>query len=121
MLAGVESIMRRHGQPRYVVICSELDNRLVLEAMQIGARHCLVKSALESDLVPVLRRLLEGVEGLAPRASGQVITVMTASGGAGAHDPGHQPGRRAAHELGAREPARRSRPALRRDGRATSA
>ena len=83
MLAGVESIMRRHGQPRYVVICSELDNDLVLEAMQIGARHCLVKSALESDLVPVLRRLLEGVEGLAPRASGQVITVLTASGGAG--------------------------------------
>jgi pilus assembly protein CpaE len=86
MLAGLESIMRRHGQPRYLVICSELDNQLVLEAMQIGARHCLVKATLQSDLVPVLRRLLEGIDaggGHAPRASGQVITVMTASGGAG--------------------------------------
>jgi pilus assembly protein CpaE len=83
MLAGLEAVIRRHGEPRYAVICSELDNRLVLEAMQAGARDCLIKASLASELVPVLRRLLESVEGLPARPTGQVLTVMTASGGAG--------------------------------------
>jgi pilus assembly protein CpaE len=83
MLARLESIIQRHPEPRYAVICSELDNRLVLEAMQIGVRNCLLKVSLASDLLPVLRRLLDGVAGQGGRAGGRIVAVMTASGGAG--------------------------------------
>ena len=82
-LAGLEPIVRRHPYTAFVVICADFENRVVLEAMQVGARNCLLKSSLSQDLLSVLRRLLEGSAAAAPRADGRLITVMTASGGAG--------------------------------------
>ena len=82
-LAGLDAIVRRSPGVRFVVVCSEFENRVVLEAMQVGARNCLLKSSLSNDLLPVMRRLIDDVEGPTGRASGRVITVMTASGGAG--------------------------------------
>ena len=82
-LAGLEPAIRRHGSVRFVVICSEFENQVVLEAMQIGARNCLLKSSLSADLLPVLRRLIDDSEGSGARAEGRVVTVMTASGGSG--------------------------------------
>jgi len=82
LLAGLEPVVRRHQQTGFVVVCEEFENRVVLEAMQVGARNCLLKAALSEDLVAVLRRLVEDSVA-APRADGRVVTVMTASGGAG--------------------------------------
>lgn len=83
LLSGLESLVRRHATTRFVVICSEFENQVVLEAMQIGARNCLLKSSLASDLVGVLRRLIDDSEAPAPRARGGLVSILTASGGAG--------------------------------------
>ena len=83
MLAGLEGTVRRHPGTRFVVICSDFENQVVLEAMQVGARNCLLKSSLSSDLVGVLRRLIDGSGAPAPPAAGGLVTVLTASGGAG--------------------------------------
>ncbi len=68
---------------RFVVISKEFDERLVLQAMQAGARHFLRKSAIGAELSTVLARLLtHGAE--TSRQLGEVISVFGSSGGCGA-------------------------------------
>ncbi len=81
-LAALAPVIARHPQTRFVVLCTELRNDVLLEAMQTGARHCLVKRTLSADLPPVIARLLADA---APEqaGTGRIITVLTASGGCG--------------------------------------
>lgn len=82
-LAALESLVVRHPSTRFVTLCREFRNDIVLEAMQVGARHCLVKSAIATDLGSVLSRLVRDAMGGA-RDAGRVITVLSARGGCGA-------------------------------------
>jgi pilus assembly protein CpaE len=82
VLAKLEPLARRFGDTRFVVICREFQTEVLLEAMQVGARHCMVRSALEVELPAVLRRLLQ--DAAPARGAGRLVTVLSASGGCGA-------------------------------------
>lgn len=84
MLAELEPVVRRFPETRFIVLSSSLDNELVLEAMQVGARHFMVKQSIAATLVPVLQRLLAGTPGQRQEHYGQTVTVLSASGGSGA-------------------------------------
>jgi len=81
MLKDLERISMRFASTRFVVLSSELRNELVLEAMQAGARHFVLKHSISSDLEGVLRRLLPNVESFV--GHGSVISVFSVSGGCG--------------------------------------
>jgi len=81
-LASLEPLVRRFGETRFVVICRQLQNEILLEAMQIGVRQCLVRSSIAADLPVALRRLLQDVPHL--DHGGRLVTVLSASGGCGA-------------------------------------
>ena len=79
-LAALEPLVRRFNDTRFVVLSENLASELLLEAMQVGARHVLLKSTINSDLAGVLERLC-------PKGSGKrgsVVTVLSAGGGCGA-------------------------------------
>jgi pilus assembly protein CpaE len=67
----------------FVVVSKEFSERLVLQAMQAGARHFLRKGTVEVDLTEALNHLLLDD----PHRSthmGTIITVFSCSGGCGA-------------------------------------
>jgi pilus assembly protein CpaE len=82
-LAGLDSVLSRFPQTRLVVLSHEVNNELMLEAMQVGARHLLPKRSIEADLLGVLGRFVFG-ESLGPKRRGQLVTVLSAGGGCGA-------------------------------------
>jgi len=70
-------------QMRFVVLSREFDERLVLQAMQAGARHFLRKSSIAAELDKVIEHLL--VREAEPVVQlGDVISVVSCSGGSGA-------------------------------------
>jgi len=82
-LARLEHIARKLPHTRFVVLAEELQNELVLEAMQAGVRHFLVKNSIAAQLIVALKRLLPN--GSTPSLPpGRVITVLSGSGGCGA-------------------------------------
>jgi len=68
---------------RFLAIASQFSEKLVLKAMQAGARHFLRKSQIESELDTVLRALVAH-ELEAPVWPGKVVSVLSCSGGCGA-------------------------------------
>ena len=81
-LQSLEPIIRRFGDTRFVVLVEAYANEVVLEAMQVGVRHCMLKSAVPGELAGVLHRMLVDA-GAAPAPDGALVSVMTASGGCG--------------------------------------
>jgi pilus assembly protein CpaE len=79
-LANLESLARHFADTRFVVLSSTMDSQRVIDSMQAGARHYLLKSSIASDLSGVLHRICPN--GLAGR-TGAVFTVLSAGGGAG--------------------------------------
>jgi pilus assembly protein CpaE len=81
MLAAIEPLTRRFSQTRFVVLSGQMQNDLLLEAMQVGARHFMVKESIAGDLSNVLQRLCppheHGTQGVA-------VTILSAGGGCGA-------------------------------------
>ncbi len=82
ILADLESIAGRFPDTRFIVLAESLRNDLVLEAMQAGARHFMIKRDLDSDLGAVLRRLV-GSKPSSSEMRGLVGTVLSVSGGCG--------------------------------------
>ncbi len=82
ILADLESIGGRFPDTRFIVLAESLRNDLVLEAMQAGARHFMIKRDLDSDLGAVLRRLV-GSTPAAAAMRGLIGTVLSVSGGCG--------------------------------------
>ncbi len=82
-LGRFEPLIRRTKQTAFVFVCDELRVDLVLKAMQIGARHCLMRGTIVAELPALLARLTEEGHGASPGA-GRVITVLGAGGGCGA-------------------------------------
>src|SRR3954467_6832474 len=49
-LTTLDGIVRRFSNTRFIVLSRELDAQRLLEAMQIGARHYLVKANITAEL-----------------------------------------------------------------------
>ena len=79
-LGNIEPLVQRFTETRFVVLCSTLSNEVMIEAMQVGVRNCLVKAKLERDLPPVVKRLARDRAG---ENSGIVVSVLSARGGCG--------------------------------------
>lgn len=83
MLTELTPIVARFTRTCFVILSSKWDERLVLDAMAIGARHFMRKASIGSELVQVIQRLSStGDE--APWVQGTVVTVLSAGGGCGA-------------------------------------
>jgi pilus assembly protein CpaE len=68
---------------RFVVFSERFSEDLVLQAMQVGARHFLRKKTIETELPAVLDRLISVKAETAVQA-GDVIAVFSCGGGCGA-------------------------------------
>jgi pilus assembly protein CpaE len=67
-----------------LVVCSNLTNKLILQAMQVGARHFFEKKNLASELSEALRTLIPDVRKRATWRRSAVVVVFSAGGGCGA-------------------------------------
>lgn len=82
-LHELEQIIIRFPQTRFIVMSEQMQSGLVLEAMNIGARHYVAKSMIGQELPRIIKRLRSTATNTAsPR--GSVITVLSAGGGCGA-------------------------------------
>ncbi|HSU69763.1 MAG TPA: hypothetical protein VLJ39_22960 [Tepidisphaeraceae bacterium] len=81
MLAALEPMVRRHADTRFIVLSREISNQLLLAAMQIGARHVMLKQSVTAELSGVLARLCPPTD---PSQQGSLVTVLSAGGGCGA-------------------------------------
>jgi pilus assembly protein CpaE len=81
MLGRLDPLIRKFPDTRFVILAGLLRSDLMLEAMQAGARHFMVKPSIASDLSGVLRRLCPDEPA---NHQGRVVTVLSAGGGAGA-------------------------------------
>ncbi|HYE62912.1 MAG TPA: hypothetical protein VD997_13025 [Phycisphaerales bacterium] len=82
-LSLLEPLISKFSDTRFVALGQHPRQELLLEAMQVGARHFLGKEAIASDLIGVLNRVLP-VAALKKAGTGCAVTVLQASGGAGA-------------------------------------
>lgn len=83
LLTQLEPIITRFDQTRFVVISDRVDQDMVFEAMHVGARHCLPKEMIGSELNRVLHRLTSNGSSNGYHR-GKLITVLCSSGGCGA-------------------------------------
>lgn len=82
-LSELEALVSRFSKTRFIVIASDRRDDLMLEAMQIGARHFLLKTSIPADLKGVLDRLAP--PGSSPlQEAGTLVTVLSGGGGCGA-------------------------------------
>jgi pilus assembly protein CpaE len=104
-LSQMEPLARRFSDTKFIVLSGLMRQDLLLEAMQAGARHFLLKEAVSADLNGVLHRLCRNGD---ERASGKVVTILSAGGGCGATTVAVN----LAAELQASEGAAEDKPAL---------
>ena len=83
VLPQLERIIARFPTTRFVALCSSVGNELLLDAMQSGVRRVVAKQTMSADLPGVLDRLT-APDHHAAGPSGEVLTVLSASGGCGA-------------------------------------
>ena len=83
VLPHLELIVARFPSTRFVALSTSVGSDLLLEAMQTGVRRVVVKHSMATDLPGVLDRLTaaDSADG-GPR--GDVVTILSASGGCGA-------------------------------------
>ena len=83
-LRQLERIVARFPASRFVAVAHALHNDLLLEAMQAGIRRVVVKQSIASELAGVLDRLTAAEPPVEAEPRGEVLTVLSASGGCGA-------------------------------------
>ena len=83
LLKQIEPLVARFSETRFILLSNNFGPDLMLEAMQVGARHLLLKSAIKSELTGALGRLLPA-SGSGSSGQGTVITLLSGSGGCGA-------------------------------------
>jgi pilus assembly protein CpaE len=81
MLSAIESLARTFAETRFVVLSETMQSELLLQAMQAGARHFMLKHCIPVDLAGILKRLCPPE--LYAR-SGSAVTILSAGGGCGA-------------------------------------
>ncbi|MFO0982151.1 MAG: hypothetical protein U1E76_10505 [Planctomycetota bacterium] len=79
MLTELDRIIASAAETRFIVLGSTVKNEWVLQAMQSGVRHFLLKERIAIELSRVIQKV-------APDwwAPGAIVTVLSASGGCGA-------------------------------------
>ena len=83
MLIELDSVINRFPDVRFLVLARDRRSDLILEAMQIGVRHFLLKESIEAELPEVLHRLFPNGQPRL-RRHGSIYTVLSAGGGCGA-------------------------------------
>jgi pilus assembly protein CpaE len=83
MLPQLERIVARFPTSRFVALASTLENDLLVEAMQTGIRRVVVKHSMQAELAKTLDRI-SAVDAADGNLRGDVITILSASGGCGA-------------------------------------
>ncbi len=83
VLTALGPISERFSNTRFIVLSDSVKSELMLEAMQAGARHFMLKRDLGSELRGVLQRLVTDGAAVPPTGS-FVATVLSVSGGCGA-------------------------------------
>jgi len=83
VLYDLSGITTTNPETRVVVVSNVFNERLILEAMQAGARHFLRKESIASQLDEVLEQLLCN-DAKKEVKLGDVISVFSSSGGCGA-------------------------------------
>ena len=83
ILRQLERIILRFPSSRFVALCSAVGNDVLLEAMQAGVRRVVVKQSMGAELSGVLDRLT-GADAAEEGLQGQILTLLSASGGCGA-------------------------------------
>jgi pilus assembly protein CpaE len=81
ILRQLEPLVRQHADAKFLVLAHELRHDLMLEAMQVGARHFMLKRSIAGELAAVLRRICPDDNS---ESQGRAVTVLSASGGCGA-------------------------------------
>jgi pilus assembly protein CpaE len=84
ILKEMDPIISRFAGTRFVVLSRDMRSDLVIEAMQAGARHFVLKESIAAELTSVLDRLVALNGTSKHNGRGIAITVLSASGGAGA-------------------------------------
>jgi pilus assembly protein CpaE len=82
-LSDLNGLITAHPATRFMVLSTNCSERLILQAMQAGARHFLRKQSVSLELDNVIERLLSH-EPEAATQLGDVISVFSCSGGCGA-------------------------------------
>ncbi len=81
-LARLTPIVSQYPDTRFIVLSNIVDNKLMLQAMEVGARHFLSTESIASDLLDVLQRLV--MDGAARNVERRnIVPVLSASGGCG--------------------------------------
>jgi pilus assembly protein CpaE len=80
-LSQLDPVISQFPDTRFIVLSSEYSAELVLEAMQVGARHFVRKQSIAPELAGALRRLMPVSTKDGKR--GSIITLLSASGGCG--------------------------------------
>src|SRR4051812_23910683 len=87
ILSALEPVVRRFPETRFIVLANSMESELMLEAMQMGARHFMAKQSIPATLSGVIDRLCaNGAEtdaGYKRKSQGAVVSVLSASGGCG--------------------------------------
>jgi pilus assembly protein CpaE len=83
MLGLLDPVISRFAETRFVVLASKPRQDLLLEAMQVGARHFVAKESISADLVGILNRIIPSA-GMRRGGHGFIAAVLSASGGTGA-------------------------------------
>ena len=81
-LVQLERIVERFPTTRFVALSSSIESDLLIQAMQAGVRRVLPKLSIPTELSAILNRLSPHEASLGQ--AGDVITVLSASGGCGA-------------------------------------
>jgi len=81
LLPSIEPLARKFVDTKFIALSSEVRQDLLFEAMHVGVRHVLLKSAVPTDLSNVLHRLCPDASGV---GNGNIITILSAGGGCGA-------------------------------------
>jgi pilus assembly protein CpaE len=82
VMRDLSVLVTANPETRVVIVSSSWSERLILDAMQAGARHFLRKSSVAEELDEVLERLL--CEAAKDVMLGEIIPVFSAGGGCGA-------------------------------------
>jgi pilus assembly protein CpaE len=83
VLPQLERLVTRFPASRFVALSTTLENDLLVEAMQTGVRRVVAKRTLGTELKGILDRL-SAADAAQAGPRGQVLSVLSGSGGCGA-------------------------------------
>lgn len=84
LLEALEPVVNRNPRTKFIGLVSDLQNDLLLKAMQAGIRHLQLKAEMEGELREILKKFSASNGNGSSGPKGKVVTVLSSSGGCGA-------------------------------------